>query len=95
MEGYVCRSIRYRSSICTLVLNMKVYDQFKVPRLLEEKIKEVKVKAEEFFPYTMTMGISGVRTNLADLVFCAQEAEARSGTALWRERIRPYSGMQA
>lgn len=76
MEGYVSRSIRYRSSICTLVLNMKVYDQFKVPRLLEEKIKEVKLKAEEFFPYTMTMGISGVRTNLADLVFCAQEAEA-------------------
>ena len=73
-EGYVAKAVRLRSTTCALVLNMKCYDQSKVSEFIRETLEHIKSEILPLFPNTMTMGISGVHSDLEDLNVCTNEA---------------------
>lgn len=73
-EGYVAKAVRLRSTTCALVLNIRCYDQCKVSDYIKETLEQIKKEIQLLFQNTMTMGVSGVHSDLEDLNECTTEA---------------------
>ena len=75
-EGYEAKSIRFRSTTCAVVLNIKTYDQRKTAEYITDKLELVKQQVRQIFDYTLTIGISAVHADINDLNEGMAEATA-------------------
>lgn len=75
-EGYVAKAIRFRSTTCAVILNIKAYDQKKTAAYIRDKIDLVKQQTRQIFDYSLTIGISAVHADIDDLNEGMAEATA-------------------
>lgn len=71
---HVARSFRYNSTSCAMILNLKTYDQQKVPLFIDTTLQKLKSEIKESNGYTFTVGVSGVHNELEGIPGCAYEA---------------------
>ncbi|MCM1134609.1 MAG: helix-turn-helix domain-containing protein [Clostridium sp.] len=95
-EGYVSKTVYFRSTACVTVLNIKTYDQKKVTAFLIERIGLIKEEIKKIFDYTMTIGVSTVHGDVRDLNEALMEADramkhriiaGKNQLIFWRNRM--------
>ena len=95
-EGYAARAMRFRSTTCAVVLNIKTYDQRKVASFITGRMGIFKEELKKILDYTMTIGVSSVHADIDDLNECLAEATAamkhriiagKDQIIFWNDRI--------
>ncbi len=95
-EGYVAKTVYFRSTTCVTVLNIKTYDQKKVTTFILERIAMIKEELKKVFDYTMTIGVSTVHGDIRDLNEGMEEATkavkhriiaGKNQVIFWRDRM--------
>ena len=95
-EGYVAKTVYFRSTTCVTVLNIKTYDQKRVTGFILERIALIKEELKKVFDYTMTIGVSTVHGDIRDLSEGMEEATkavkhriiaGKNQIIFWRDRM--------
>lgn len=95
-EGYVAKTVYFRSTTCVTVLNIKIYDQKRVTAFIYERIAMIKEELKKVSDHTMTIGVSTVHGDIRDLNEGMEEAikavkhriiAGKNQVIFWRDRM--------
>ncbi len=75
-DDYTAGCVRYTGGLIAIIINMKEYDQVKVPRTIGNLLSIIRNEATQILGgYTMTFGVSAVHNDFTGVRECVLEAE--------------------
>lgn len=74
-DGYIAGCARYSRGMLAIIINIKEYDQTKVPRNVGNTLSILRNEALKVMGYTTTIGVSAVHNGLNGIRECVPEAE--------------------